>query len=131
MLRAITTNNTKEVSTILNEDFNVNQPIDRKYGYNSLQYAALLNRYNVIELLLLYGANIDAKDKFQNTPLILATEKHNLESINSLMKNGCDRSIKNKYGLSAEDKAKKIINSEYLVNFIKNYPETKRSFPKF
>lgn len=49
----------------------------------------------------MYGANINKKNQYGNTPLIFAVDRHNLESINSLMKNGCNRLEKNKYGLDA------------------------------
>jgi ankyrin repeat protein len=39
----------------------------------------------------MYGANINKKDQHGNTPLMYAVDRHNLESINSLMKNGCNR----------------------------------------
>jgi ankyrin repeat protein len=64
--------------------------IDRKYGYNALQLAAMINQYPLIEVLLLYGANINQPDRFGNTPLMLAVSRHNHEAIHSLLKNGCD-----------------------------------------
>ena len=51
----------------------------------------MVNQYPVIELLLIHGANINKKDQYGNTPLMYAVDRHNLESINSLMKNGCNR----------------------------------------
>lgn len=49
----------------------------------------------------MYGANINKKDQYGNTSLNFAVDRHNLESINSLMKNGCNRFEKNNYGLDA------------------------------
>lgn len=76
----------------------------------------------------MYGANINVKDKFGNSPLILAIENNSLESINSLMKNGCDREDKNIYGKTAIDKAKYKNN---ILDFIERYPKMRRKFPKF
>lgn len=63
----------------------------------------------------MYGANINKKDKHGNTPLMFAVDRHNLESINSLMKNGSNRLEKNIYGLDPIDKAKTKFNQSYLV----------------
>jgi ankyrin repeat protein len=51
----------------------------------------MINQYSIIELLLMHGANINKKDQYGNTALMYAVDRHNLESINSLMKNGCNR----------------------------------------
>lgn len=92
MLKAITTGDFPEIALVLKDPrFNVNEPIDKKYGLNSLQFASIVNQYPIIELLLMYGANINKKDQYGNTPLMYAVDRHNLESINSLMKNGCNR----------------------------------------
>ena len=54
----------------------------------------------------MHGANINKPDQEGNTPLMWAVKKNSLESVNSLMKNGCDRHAKNSYSLTAMDKAK-------------------------
>lgn len=46
------------------------------------------------------------------------------------MKNGCDRSLKNIYGETASQKALEMDNS-HISDFIDQYPETRRKFPKF
>jgi ankyrin repeat protein len=51
----------------------------------------MINQFTIIEILLMYGANINKKDKYGNTSLMYAVDRHNLESINSLMKNGSNR----------------------------------------
>lgn len=92
MLRAITTGDVQEIVLLLKDPrFKIDSPIDKKYGLNSLQFASMVNQYPVIELLLIHGANINKKDQYGNTPLMYAVDRHNLESINSLMKNGCNR----------------------------------------
>jgi ankyrin repeat protein len=82
----------------------------------------MINQFTVVELLLMYGANINKKDKHGNTPLMYAVDRHNLESINSLMKNGCNRREKNNYGVDPVEKAKLKPNQGYLVEFLENYP---------
>lgn len=105
-LRYITTNDIEQLVPILkNPQFDIDAPIDKKYSLTALQYAATTNKYPIIELLLMHGANINKPDKEGNTPLMLAVSTGSLESINSLMKNGCDRTACNAYGHSAVDKA--------------------------
>jgi ankyrin repeat protein len=118
MQRAIATNDLPEVVALLERGFPVDEPIDRKYGYNPLQIAAINNHYPLIEMLLLRGADINKQDKLGNTPLHHAIINQNHEAIHSLVKNGSDPNLKNKYGLSPLDKAS---NSPSIHTFIKNY----------
>lgn len=67
-------------------------------------------------MLILRGANIDQTDKLGNTPLYHAIVNENHEAIHSLVKNGSNPSIPNKYGFSPLDKA-----SKNIANFIKSY----------
>lgn len=101
MLRAISTNDLKEVTKLLDEGFPINEPIDEKYKYNALQIAATNNHFPLIEILVLRGADINKRDQWGNTPLMIAVNNHNYEAIHSLMRNGSDKNIKNNYGLTA------------------------------
>ena len=65
----------------------------------------MTNHYPLIELLLLRGADIHSRDRWGNTPLILAVTNNNHEAIHSLIKNGGNPTLKNNYGLNAFDKA--------------------------
>ena len=71
-----------------------------------MQIAAINNHYPLIEMLTLRGADINKKDQWGNTPLHLAIINRNHEAINSLMKNGSDPQIQNKYGISALEKSR-------------------------
>jgi hypothetical protein len=55
-MRAIATNNLKEIVTILENKFPIDESIDKKYGFNALQIASIANNYPLIELLILRGA---------------------------------------------------------------------------
>lgn len=77
MMRAISTNNLESVVELLEGGFPINDEIEKKYGYNSLQIAAINNHYPLIEILLLRGANVNHPDRFGNTPLHLAIINQN------------------------------------------------------
>jgi ankyrin repeat protein len=68
--------------------------------------------------LLIRGANINLQDRWGNTPLMLAVSNQNREAIHSLLRNGSDLSIKNKYGFTVMDKAANIPS---ILEFIRNY----------
>lgn len=114
--------------TLLDKGFPPDSQIDPKYGYSPLQIAAINNHYPLIELLLIRGANINLQDRWGNTPLMLAVTNQNHEAIHSLLRNGSDLSLKNNYGLTAMDKA---ANTPSILDFIRNYDEKKRNFPRF
>lgn len=128
MLRAISTNNLEEVVKLLEDGFPINEPIEQKYGYNCLQVAAINNHYPLIEMLSLRGANINQTDRWGNTSLHLAIINQNHEAIHSLLKNGSNPNIRNNYGFSALDKASA---SPSILDFMKQYSESKRNIPKF
>ena len=79
-------------------------------------------------MLLLRGADINKPDKWGNTPLHHAIINQNHEAIHSLIKNGSDPNQKNNYGVSAKDKA---LNYPHILNFIEQYAEKPRNFPRF
>ena len=116
------------VGVLRNQKFMVDSIVDAKYQFTALQYAAVINKYPAIELLLMYGANINQPDAYGNTPLMLAVMNNSLESINSLMKNGCNRELRNHYGMSPAERAK---DRPHIVEFLERYPQVKRKFPKF
>jgi hypothetical protein len=105
MLRAISTNDMEEIVGLLEKGFPIDGVVDKKYGYNSLQIAAMVNHFPLIELLVLRGADINQKDKLGNTPLMHAVANLNHEAIHSLLRNGSDVSAKNNFGVTAIDKA--------------------------
>jgi hypothetical protein len=53
-----------------------------------------------------------------------------LESINSLLKNGCRRSQANVYGKTPIQRAKEL-EAPHIAEFIDKYPEMPRRYPKF
>jgi ankyrin repeat protein len=128
MLRAIATNDLQEVVCLLDGGFPVDAVVDSKYGYTSLQVAAMTNHFPLIEILAIRGAQINRKDQWGNTPLMIAVANHNHEAIHSLLRNGSDLTLRNKYGLTAFDKAYENAN---IQQFLSSFNEQKRGFPRF
>ena len=56
-----------------------------EHGYTPLMCAALLNNKPMVELLLLYGASIDAKDKNNMTALEHAVQEDNSQIVHLLL----------------------------------------------
>jgi ankyrin repeat protein len=83
-----------------------------KAGETSLHFAAREYRIDAAKLLLEHGAQVDAQDEHGNTPLARAVfaSQGRGEMIKLLLSHSANRSLKNKYGVSAEDLAKSIAN---------------------
>ena len=85
-------------------------------GLTPLYYSALYNRTKMAEMLISQGANIECRDKYGNTPLLIACMDYMVngdEMIELLVSSGADIMAKNKHGLSP-----------------KQYAEEKHDFPK-
>ena len=93
-----------------------------------LRTACFKGHASIVETLIKHGANINQTDRWGNTPLHLAIINQNHEAIHSLLKNGSNPNIRNNYGLSALDKAS---TSPSILDFMKQYSESKRNIPKF
>ena len=61
---------------------------------------------------------------------MLAVSNYSLQSINTLLKNGCDRNLANQYGINPKQRAIDE-DSQYIADFINSYPQAGRKFPKF
>ena len=66
--------------------------------HTALHQAAMYKLTNVLEFLLKRGANISARDKWQNTPLHLATGRCNVEIVQMLVDAGADVNACNENG---------------------------------
>lgn len=134
LMRAITENDLPEVEKVVKEirrsGTSIDSVIDKKYGLNAMQFAAVSNKFPVIEFLLLNGANPDSKNKFGFTPLMFAVMHNNLETVHTLTKSGCDINAKDKYGQTAIDKAKSrsmmhlydYLTEQSKKNITRNFP---------
>jgi ankyrin repeat protein len=67
---------------------------ENKNGRRALNYAALNNRAEVIEVLLAAGANIESQNRTRFTPLHHAAEAGAIDAINVLLKHGANKKAK-------------------------------------
>jgi len=65
--------------------FWINQRRRTENGYTSLHWAASNNRPDIIAILLAYGANIDATNKYGQTPLEVAEHSGSIDALNLLL----------------------------------------------
>ena len=79
---------------------------DYSNGWTPLLRAASVNSTkDIARVLIRYKARIDAMDKEDKTPLMIATINGNLQFVQVLIDHGADFSIKNKFGKSLYDLA--------------------------
>ena len=64
-----------------------------KTGYTLLHFGVESGKKEIVELLLKYQANVDAKSNFNLTPLGIATELKHEEIVESLLKAGADPNL--------------------------------------
>lgn len=51
------------MKVLKNPNLDINKPIDKKYNLTALQFAAMKNKFPIIEILLMHGANINVADE--------------------------------------------------------------------
>lgn len=78
-LQAVCEGDLNEIKLVLDEGFDLDATFERKYGYTPMSLAAALNRPEVIEYLLLRGANINAFDQTGASPLMQAVSNFNFD----------------------------------------------------
>lgn len=91
---AIANNNAKIVSSIIKNGFDINKPILE--GRTALSLAAESNHMQMVNLLLLNGAKVNAIDEYtKHTPLHIASRDGNTAIAEVLIKAGADQNARN------------------------------------
>ncbi len=83
-----------------------------KTGWTPLHYAATGGHLALLNLLLENHAYIDAESPNKTTPLMMAAQYGNAESVKLLLEAGADASLRNQLGLNAIDFANKASRTE-------------------
>ena len=82
------------IKTLLEHGAKVNHKEDGD-GSTALHYAAMYSGEKVINLLISYGADVNARDEDQSTPLHQAAMLNNIEAAKALVEHGADIFAKN------------------------------------
>ena len=95
MLSAVEAGNTARLASILGYVRNINYA--NSLGQTALHKAARNGRLDVVELLLLQGASIEATDFCNSTPLSIAAGKGHTSIVEPLLSKGASIDAMNKY----------------------------------
>ncbi|MBE8168507.1 MAG: ankyrin repeat domain-containing protein [Shewanella sp.] len=147
--RAVREGNKQLVINMLSAGFNLNTPSIVKHQYcglmsdrepswkggpypphkylrrSALHFAALHKKFEIIELLIEHGANIDLPDKNGLTPFLLTIEENKLEAASALIKLNCDVMAENCNGdnlLQIAVKQKNIDTVKFCIEKVE-WPE--------
>lgn len=74
---------------------------DTGRGRKPLHYAADCGQLEILEFLLLKGADINAPDKHHITPLLSAVYEGHVSCVKLLLSKGADKTVKGPDGLTA------------------------------
>lgn len=88
-------------------------------GYTALHYAAERGNTKIVQLLVENGADINAKNDFGNTPLLLAINFSMKDTVVYLLANGADVNVRNKDGAGAIAHADKRLASPLTLEILK------------
>ncbi|GEM_PF-6838281 len=126
----------EKVKAFIDEN-NCNVNLADDDGVTPLHEAAQGGLYEIVKLLIDYGANINAQNKSGWTPLIEASFVNSiywvgegmLDTVKVLMENGADKSIKCKDGKTARDYAKEIYFDRSIYYYLSDTPDDDKYYP--
>jgi ankyrin repeat protein len=96
---------------------------DKKNGYSALHFAAQGQRPEIVNILILAGADLEARDNFGNTALNRATfySKGKGETVKALLGHGANPNNENDHGVTPLSLAKQIANYDIAQFFDSEY----------
>lgn len=113
LMEAIEALNINIVALLIDKGVNVNEYSTRIYP-TALHLAVTTGRYDIVEMLVYAGADVNSKDKNGSTPLMFAVEYGYKDISHLLIDNGAQPSITNNQGESAFEIAKIMHNTDCL-----------------
>jgi ankyrin repeat protein len=107
----------KRVMELIDAGYGVNEADAN--GFTPLHFAAQSHALSVTRVLLEHGANIDALNKYGNSPLLVAMSQSRgrMEEIVLLRDMGADPNLKNFSGVSPIDLARRVANLDFTGIF--------------
>ncbi|KAI8781208.1 hypothetical protein BgiBS90_018559 [Biomphalaria glabrata] len=94
---------------------------DSKTGHTALHVAAKCGHLEIVQLLLEHGADINAKNNLQSSPIFYSIEGGHKEVSHLLIEWGCDVHVKNLKGLGPFDVAKSTDLKLFLADLYDFY----------
>ena len=96
--KAVKVGDAARVRELLNEgaDVNVRETSNERLQYTPLHWAAYFGDWEIAEMLLFAGAEIDAEDPWYSTPLYLAAEQAHTDFARKLIAEGAEVNVKSK-----------------------------------
>jgi len=99
--------NLSELKNWLDAGMDVNTRAEKNYEECALHSAADRGFLDIVKYLVKEGADIEARDIWNKTPLALAVEQGRFDIVKYLVKEGADINIEDKNGMTPLDLAKK------------------------
>lgn len=90
-----------DLGEVQNQLLRVGIDTKSKSGQTALMYAAAAGRKNIVDFLLVNGANPNLQDPIGSTALTLASEEDNSDIISSLINGGANPNLQNTHGDNA------------------------------
>ncbi|ORX61104.1 ankyrin [Piromyces finnis] len=118
LLRAIRKDSIKKAKDIIQLDNRIVN-FENKKGITPLLYAIHLNKLNIIDLLISFQANVDAKNKNSLSPLNYALKKGNKDIITILIRQS-QRYVNNKEYSQMINEELQIFNNNFIIKYIVN-----------
>ena len=105
-----------EVKRLL--DLGVDPNFQGQYRLTHLHHAAYRGNERVCEILLQYGAKVDALDCVQNTPLHNAASMGHEKVCEVLLKHGANKNLRNNKGITPSQIAKNPFYHKSVVKIL-------------
>lgn len=124
--------NEEAVSKLLKKGAAVN-----KDGWTPLHYAAANGNNEIVKMLLMRDAFVNAASPNGTTPIMMAADSGHIYTVKLLYENGADLTIKNQRGLSAIDFANAHHNTQiaegiqHLIEKEERMEKIRNTFPLF
>ena len=87
---ALSCNTTSLISSLTISSNRINWYTDQEGGHNALHIATMASTINIINILLDNGIDINSKNKFNTTALIMAADNGHLQCMELLLNRGAD-----------------------------------------